>query len=135
MRTTIHRDETGMVGKIIVIWLLLVALLGVVALDAGSIIFTKFRLSDLASNGATAGATSYRNTRDVTKACNAARDAIEGEEPDQHLGEGFCKINESTGEVVITLRKQAKTLLAGQLGFTEDLTKIVIHESGRPPSL
>jgi hypothetical protein len=131
----IHRDETGMVGKIIVIWLLLVALLGVVALDTGSIVFAKFRLSDLASNAATAGATSYRNTRDVTKACNAARDAIAGEQPDQKLGTGFCKINESTGEVIITLRKQAKTLLAGRLGFTEDLTKIVIRESGRPPSL
>jgi hypothetical protein len=133
--TRLHDDETGMVGKIIVIWLLLVALLGVVALDAGSILFAKFRLSDLASNAATAGATAYRNGRDVGEACDAAEAAIKGEEEDQRIADGFCKVNPATGEVVITLRKQAKTILAGRLGFTEDLTKIVIRESGHPPSL
>ncbi|MEX0984840.1 MAG: pilus assembly protein TadG-related protein [Actinomycetota bacterium] len=131
----LHRDESGMVGKIIVIWLLLVVLLGVVALDTGSILFAKFRLSDLASNAATAGATSFRNGHDVDEACQAAKEAIEREEADQRVPHGFCKVTASNGEVVITLRKQAKTLLAGRLGFTEDLTKLVIRETGRPPSL
>jgi hypothetical protein len=131
----LHSDESGMVGKIVVIWLLLVLLLGVVALDAGSILFAKLRLSDLASNAATAGATAYRNGRDARAACEAARDAIVSEEETQRTGEGFCKVNEETGEVVITLRKRADTLLAGRLGFTEDLTLIVIREAGRPPSL
>jgi uncharacterized membrane protein len=131
----LHSDESGMVGKIIVIWLLLVALLGVVALDTGSILFAKFRLSDLASNAATAAATSYRNNHDAAIACTAARDAIRGEEETQRTPEGFCKVNTSTGEVTITLRKTADTLLAGRLGFTEDLAKIVIRESGHPPSL
>jgi uncharacterized membrane protein len=131
----LHRDETGMVGKIIVIWLLLVALLGVVALDAGSILFTRFRLSDLASNAATAAATSYRNGHDVATACAAAKDAIRSEQESQRTPTGFCKVNPATGEVAITLRKRASTLLAGRLGFTEDLTMIVIRETGRPPTL
>jgi hypothetical protein len=133
--TGLHRDEAGLVGKIIVIWLLLVALLGVVALDAGSILFAKFRLSDLASNAATAAATAYRNKHDQREACSAAETAIHGEEAEQKTPQGFCKVNPGTGEVTITLRTTASTLLAGRLGFTEDLTKIVIRETGRPPTL
>jgi hypothetical protein len=124
-----------MVGKIIVIWLVLVLLLGVVALDTGSILFAKFRLSDLASNAATAAATAYRNGHDVKVACAAAQDAIEAEEERQRTPDGFCRVSTETGEVVITLRTQADTLIAGRLGFTQDLTKIVIRESGHPPSL
>jgi uncharacterized membrane protein len=134
--TRLHRDESGMVGKIIVIWLLLVALLGVVAIDAGSILFTQFRLSDLASAAATTAADTYRNQgRDVKIACQAAEDSIHAEEAEQRTPAGFCKINTATGEATIVLRKQATTLLAGRLGFTEDLTKIVIRETGRPPTL
>jgi len=131
----IHRDESGMVGKIIVIWLVLVALLGVVALDTGSVLFTKFRLSDLASNAATTAVTTFRNTHEAASACEAAKMAIQAEEEAQRVPDGFCKVSVSTGEVTITLRRQADTLLAGRLGFTEDLTKIVIRETGRPPSL
>ena len=135
MMRSLHRDESGMVGKIIVIWLLLVALLGVSALDTGSIVFAKFRLSDLASNAATAAVTSYRNTHDIKVACAAAKTAIAAEQPDQRTPPGFCKISTGTGEATITLRTQASTLIAGRLGFTEDLTNVVIHETGRPPTL
>jgi Tfp pilus assembly protein PilV len=131
---TLHRDESGMVGKIIVIWLLLVALLGVVAMDAGSIMFTTFAVSDAAQTAAVAGATSYRNSRDVTTACQAAREAVPTDE-NFMVPKAFCKVDSEAGEVTITLRKQADTLIAGRLGLTEDLTKIEIKETGRPSTL
>ena len=129
------RDETGMVGKIIIVWLLLVGLLGVVGLDAASIVFTKFRLNDTASTAATAAATSYQNTHDENEACSAGRSSIENEDPDAHIPKTFCKIDPTSGEATIVVRKQAKTILAGRLSFTEDLTKVSDKETAGPATL
>ena len=52
MRTTlrrVHREQSGLVGKIIVVWLVFVAVIGIFAIDAASVLFTKFRLSDAAA--------------------------------------------------------------------------------------
>jgi uncharacterized membrane protein len=129
------RDETGMVGKIIIVWLLLVGLLGVVGLDAASIVFTKFRLNDTASTAATTAATSYQNSHDQSAACSAARSSIENEDPDAQIPKTFCKIDPTSGEATIVVRKQAKTILAGRLSFTEDLAKVSDKETAGPATL
>jgi uncharacterized membrane protein len=130
-----HGDQSGLVGKIIVIWLLVVVLLGIVAIDATSIFLAKFRLSDAATVAAVTGATSFRNTHDVTAACEAARIAASQEEGDAIIAKNFCKVDRASGEVTVTLKKKADTLLAGRLPFTEDFTKILVRETGRPAAL
>jgi len=129
------RDESGMVGKIIIVWLLLVALLGVVALDAASIVFTKFRLSDTASAAATTAATNYQNSRDSGEACDAARRAVQDEDPDVQIPKTFCKIDPVSGEATIVIRKEAKTIVAGRLSFTKDLTRVTDKETAGPATL
>ena len=37
-----------------------------------------------------------------------------------------------TETVTITLKQRAPTILAGRLSFSEDLTTIVVKETGRP---
>jgi flagellar basal body rod protein FlgG len=123
-----------MVGKIIVIWLLIVGLLGIATMDAASILFARFKLSDAAQTAAVTGATNFQNRRDVDLACRAARDTLPDGD-DITIPKTFCKVSASTGEVTITVRTEADTVLAGRLGFTSDLTKIEIEESGRPSSL
>jgi len=131
----LHRDESGMVGKIIVIWLLLVALLGVVAIDTASIVFTKFRLSDTAQTAATAAAVSYQSAHSVQAACTAAAQSVAVADEHLKFPAGACKIDTSTGEVTIVLRKDANTIVAGRLSFTQDLTKVVQKETAGPSSL
>jgi hypothetical protein len=131
----LHRDESGMVGKIIVIWLLLVALLGVVAIDTASIVFTKFRLSDTAQSAATAAAVSYQNSHDVQAACAAAAQSVTTTDEHLRFPAGACKIDPSTGTVTVVLRKDARTIIAGRLSFTKDLTKVVQKETAGPSSL
>jgi hypothetical protein len=126
------RGQSGLVGKVLVVWLLLVGLVGVIAVDAASIAITTFRLSDTASNAATAGAANLRGQRTRDRVCDDARAVIEGQEPDLVLGRGFCKVNLETETVTITLKQQASTILAGRLSFSEDLTTIVVKETGRP---
>jgi hypothetical protein len=126
------RGQSGLVGKILVVWLLLVGLVAVVAVDAASVAITTFRLSDTASNAATAGAAVLRGQRARDRVCEDARDVIEAEEPDLVIGRAFCKVDLQTETVTITLKQRAPTILAGRLSFSEDLTTIVVKETGRP---
>ena len=131
----LHRDEVGMVGKIIVIWLVTVVLLGIVALDAVSVVFATFRVSDVAATAASAGATVYRSGKDVSEACDAALRSVEESDADVQTTKSFCKVDTKTGDVTITIKKQANTIVAGRLSFTEDLTKVVGKETAGPSLL
>jgi len=130
-----RRGEAGIVGKIILVWLVIVALIGIAALDGGSILFTKFRLSDTAQAAAAAAAASYKDTPNEAKACQAALVSIKQDDTQAATAKGWCKVNPKTGEVTITLHRKAKTILAYRIGFTEGLTKVVAVESGSPSSL
>jgi len=131
----INRNEAGLVGKIIVLWLLIVAVLGVAVVDAASIGFAHFRLDDAAQVAAVAAATNYRNTHDVSSACQTAEQSVQTQSPDALFPENFCKVDRATGNVTITLKKTANTLIAGRLSFTRDYTHVVVKETGRPSSL
>ena len=133
-RRSLH-DDAGLVGKVIVVWLLLLLVLGIAAVDAASILFTRFRLDDAAATAATTAATTYRNGRDTTDACADAHLSVETADPDAFMSKTFCKVNTSTGEVTITLRRTATTILAGRLSFTRDLAEVVQRETAGPSAL
>ena len=48
----VRRDEAGLVGKMVVVWLLFLAVIAVAAIDAASIAFTTYKLSDVGSTAA-----------------------------------------------------------------------------------
>lgn len=131
----LRRDESGMVGKIIAIWMVVVVLLGVVALDTFSIIFTKFRLASAASVAASTAATSYRASKSISDACSDAERAVETEDPGANVPKAFCRIDTSTGEATIVLKKVAGTILAQRLSFTEEFTRVSAKEQARPATL
>ena len=130
-----HREQAGLVGKIILVWLLFVAVLGIFAIDTASVLFTKFRLSDAAATAASTAVSTYQNQRDVTAACGAAEVSVHQADPDASMTKGWCKVDTSSGDVTITLRKTANTVIAGRLSFTRDLTKVVQQETAGPSSL
>lgn len=128
-------NESGLIGKFIVVWLLLLLLLGVAAIDTGSILLTRFRLDDAAATAASDGATAYQNQRDTGAACAAAQLSVQTADPGAEMSKTWCKVDTSTGEVTITLRKTAPTLLTGRLSFTQDLAKVVQRETAGPSAL
>jgi len=130
-----HREQAGLVGKIILVWLLFVAVLGIFAIDTASVLFTKFRLSDAAATAASTAVSTYQNQRDVTAACGAAEVSVHQADPDASMTKGWCKVDTSSGDVTITLRKTATTIIAGRFSFTRDLTNVVQRESASPSSL
>ncbi len=70
---------TGLVGKVLVVWLLLVGLVGVTALDAASIAITRSALRH-GVQAATAGAANLRGQRTRDRVRDDAREAIEAQE-------------------------------------------------------
>ena len=72
MRTRMH-EETGMMGKLVIVWALLFALVGVAAVDTVSIVFTTFHLSDVAAKAANEGVDAYGRTGNATRGLRRSR--------------------------------------------------------------
>lgn len=131
----LRRTQSGLVGKMILIWLLLVAIIGIATIDTVSIAFTKFRTTDIAGNAAATAANAWRDTQDEDEACDAARERVAAEDPGAQVTKNGCVVNEATGEVTITVRKEAATLVAGQLPWTKKLAKPEAVETSGPTVL
>jgi uncharacterized membrane protein len=129
------RDESGMVGKIILIWLIMVGVIGIAGIDTASIVFTKFQLSDTASNAATVAANAYSASHDVQIACQAARDSVRVDDAKATVPKSGCTIDAQTGEATVAVRKQANTVVAGRLSFTRDFARVVQRETRGPSTL
>lgn len=138
MNRTPHRlrdRQTGAVGMMIIIWLVVVVLLGITAIDAGSIAFTKFRLADVASSASTQAANAFRASPNVATACQAAEASILADDVSAKLVKKGCVIDTRTGVATITVRKEAKTIIASRLGFTKRFTKVSATETNGPTAL
>jgi hypothetical protein len=131
----VHRDESGLIGKMILVWLLVLALLAVAAIDAASIAFTTYKLSEVGSSAASEGALVYKQMHDVRDTCERVAQLVSKEEPSARLTRGGCSIERPTGLVTVKIRKRANTLVAHRIPWTEDFAVVVVRETAGPPSL
>jgi hypothetical protein len=122
MTNRLHREEAGLVGKVVVVWLLVLAVFLLVAFDSISILFSKYRVADLAGNAASEAAYTYKNTGDLQQACQAAVDYVASHDSSAKIPQAGCAIDKTSGDVTITVKKTANTLVAQRLSATEDLT-------------
>lgn len=134
MRTSLH-DERGLVGRAAIVLLLLVVLGGIAAVDAVSIVFTKFSAQNAADAAAVTGAATYKRSRQVATAVEEALKEVRTDFPEAELcpGKRFkgcdtrIDVDRSTGDVTVTLRRTAATLVVERVSFLEDLG--VLRES------
>lgn len=128
--TTSWRGQEGMVGKTAVIWIMLAALIVVAGLDVVAIGRSSFRLSEVASEAASTGATVYRSEgRSETKACDAVAASVEALDPALKLGRNACRVEIESGRVTVTLKVLADTILAGRFGPTREYAQVVVTET------
>lgn len=128
-------DETGLIGKMIVVWLLILGLLAVAAIDAASIAFTTYKLADVGAAAASEGARVYKKARDVRDTCERVAQIVSREESTARLARGGCTVERPTGLVTVKLRKKANTLVAHRIPLTEKFAIVVVTETAGPPSL
>lgn len=127
------RDERGLMGKITLLWLALLILLVIAAIDTASILYTRYKVSDAADEASFQAATVYKDTSNQQAALQAALAKVKELNPGAHLT--AFKVDPQTGEVTVTVTKRSWSLLAGRLPFTEKYVKVVETATNGPPVL
>jgi ABC-type lipoprotein release transport system permease subunit len=123
------RDERGLVGKILLVWLLVAAVIVVAAIDAGSILLTRSRATDLAKDASVSAASALRQGGDEEQAKLAALDTIaDADEPVRLKRIGFGR-----RAVTVVLVVRADTLVVGRIPFLEDLAQVTVSGSASAP--
>jgi hypothetical protein len=125
-------DERGLVGKALVITLLILAVLGVGVLDAVSILSARYRTTDAADRAAEETAYAYKQSHDLRDACQTAVETVEEANPSARIPRGGCIIDPGTGDVRITVRETASTIVAKRVDALEDFTKVVATSTAAP---
>lgn len=129
MANRAHRDQRGLVGKFMIVWLLLLAVIVLVGYDAVSIAITTFKVSDVAAQAASDAVVEYRHERDLTAACAVAQATIAADQPDLKLGKNFCTGDPEAVAITITIRTTAQTFALDRLDFTKHYTNITQTET------
>jgi hypothetical protein len=129
------RHEAGLVGKMIIVWLLFLAVIAVAAVDAASIAFTTYKLSDVGTAAATEGALVFKTDHDVRQTCERVARVVAAQEPAAKVTHGGCSVERPTGLVTVKIRKLASTLIAHRIPWTEDFASVTVTETAGPPSL
>jgi uncharacterized membrane protein len=129
MTRIVVRQEAGLVGKILLLWLLLIAIVVVVAIDAGSILLTRSRAADLADDASVSAAEAFGRTGDEQQAKLAALDTI----ADADEAVRLKRIDVGRREVTVVLAVRADTLVVGRIPFVDDLEKLTVSGSTAAP--
>jgi Flp pilus assembly protein TadG len=128
-RRRAFRDDRGLVGKILLVWLLLLVVLVVGALDAGSILLARSRAADLAKDASVSAAASLAQSGDQEQAKLAALDTIaDADEPVR-----LKSIDVGRREVTVVLVVHADTLVVGRIPFLDDLGRVTVSGSTAAP--
>lgn len=129
MTWTVIRQEAGLVGKILLLWLLLIAAVVVIAIDAGSILLTRSRAADLAEDASDSAAEAFGQTGDEQQAKLAALDTV----ADADEAVRLKRIDVGRREVTVVLIVRADTLVVGRIPFVDDLEKLTVSGSTAAP--
>jgi uncharacterized membrane protein len=128
-RPTAYGDERGLVGKLVVLSLLLVALLALAAVDAGSILLLRVRAGDLADDAANAAADEFADSGDERAAKLAALGTIADSDDRARLQ----RIEVRRGNVTVEITARADTIVAGRVPFLDDLATVTVTRTSTPP--
>jgi len=129
MRRPAWRDDRGLVGKMLLVWLLLLAVLVVGAIDAGSILLARSRAADLAKDASVSAAEALRQNGDEERAKLAALDTIADVDEPVRLK----RIGVGRREVTVVLVVHADTLVVGRIPFLDDLARVTVSGSTAAP--
>jgi Flp pilus assembly protein TadG len=112
-------EERGLVGKILVVWLLVLALVVLAAVDGGSILLARIHARDLAQTTADAGAATLGEGFGRRRALQDALAALTEADRNARLE----RFEVTPNSVTVEVSDEAGTILVGRFGILEDLTE------------
>ncbi|MGH2661512.1 MAG: pilus assembly protein TadG-related protein [Actinomycetota bacterium] len=127
----LHADERGIILASLLKAVLVLALVGLVVVEAGSIFFTKLRIQDSADAAAIVGADQLSTSGDPQLARQQVIEALRLRDPEMRLRKFEASPD---GTVRVTVRKVAPTILVHRFDFSEDWGIIDAEARGRPVS-
>ncbi|MGH2723568.1 MAG: TadE/TadG family type IV pilus assembly protein [Actinomycetota bacterium] len=131
MIARLHRDERGIIISFFVKLILVLAVVGLAAVDTTAVFWARFQAQDIAETAARVAADTFRQTGSVPVARQAAAEAVHERAEDARLGKSF--VVRPDGTIRVTVVKPARTLLIQHIGFLEGLTVARGKAAGNPP--
>ena len=123
------RDDRGLIGKLILAWLLMFALAVVAAIDAGSIVLARFRGNDVATRAAVAASRTFAIEQSPNRAEESAQEVVDGQ-----TGATMTDFLVATdGSVTVDVRMDPNTIVAERLDFLLGDLVVVTAEATAPP--
>lgn len=126
----LHRDQRGIVAAYMVKLILVIALIGIVFVEGGAVVFSKLQAQDLAESAAVAGASSWWHTKNAATARKQAILLLSDKSPRAKMT-AFSLNPEGT--VSVSVRLQANTILLQHISFLEPYTISRATATARPP--
>jgi len=126
------QDQAGLIGKVAVVWIVILLLVGLLVLDGISIVLATLRLSNTAQAAASTAATQYHNVPDIGKACTAAEADLISDGVPVPDSDRWCRIDTSTDQATIVLHSSASSMVLGRISFTKHFTEVTVKESAEP---
>ncbi|MGH2684210.1 MAG: pilus assembly protein TadG-related protein [Actinomycetota bacterium] len=128
----IHDERGGIITGSLLRYAVILVILGLVAIEGGSIIFTVIRLQNAADAAALRAADEWQSTGDIRTARRAARAELDTKGQEEATITAIEADGAPTYELRLTAQKEAPTILVGRIGFLEDLGVVDIEADARP---
>jgi Flp pilus assembly protein TadG len=122
-------DERGLVGKLLVLALVLVAVLAIMAVDGGSILLARSRAETVADDASASAAQAYRETGDEEAAKLAALDTIANADEPVRLK----RIDVGRRAVTVVVTTRADTMVVRRIPVIDDLARLTVSGSASVP--
>ena len=113
-------DERGLIGKILVAWLLVLAIVVTAAIDGASILFARVHARDLAQTAADAAVQAVRDGGRRGRALRAALAALTDADDDARLE----RFDVTPSSLTVEVSDPTSTILVGRFGILEDWTEV-----------
>jgi uncharacterized membrane protein len=123
--------EAGLVGRSVIILLVLALIIGLAAVEGGSILFTQLKLQDAADAAASAASGEYYSSHQVDAARAAALSSIQEQDEGAHL---VKLVIDTQGDVTLVLKTKASTLVVQRVGFLKKLAIVKATSTSGPPT-
>ncbi|HJP65833.1 MAG TPA: pilus assembly protein TadG-related protein [Actinomycetota bacterium] len=116
---SVHRDERGSVGALVIQVAVCVVLAGLVVHDGGQILRAQVKAQSAARAAASEAANEYRHSRNQSRALGAAAEAAVVAESDAKV----TKVEfEPDGSATVTVAEPASTIVARHFSFLKGFT-------------
>ena len=122
-------DDGGLVGKLLIIWLVASAVLCVALWDGGSIGIAYLRNANLAQDAARAGVERFEETGQRSRAERTAIATVAAADGDARVE--YVTVSRR-GKITVVVTTDAGTLVAGRIGFLDDLTAVTSTATASP---